>query len=55
MGDWRDPATGDNIRTFTLLTCEPNPLMATIHNPMPVILTPEDYMTWLTTPTRNIS
>ncbi|MER8409299.1 SOS response-associated peptidase [Mesorhizobium sp. M1307] len=51
----RDPASGDNIRTFTLLTCEPNPLMATIHIRMPVILTPEDYMTWLTTPTRNIS
>ncbi|MER9230228.1 SOS response-associated peptidase [Mesorhizobium sp. M0664] len=39
--DWRAPATGDNIRTFKLLTCEPNPLMATIHNRMPVILAPK--------------
>jgi putative SOS response-associated peptidase YedK len=47
---WRDPATGDDIRTFTVLTCEPNALMATIHNRMPVILRPADYMTWLTDP-----
>ncbi|MER8781188.1 SOS response-associated peptidase [Mesorhizobium sp. M0601] len=45
--NWRDPAIGDNIR-FTVLTCEPNPLMATFHNRVPVILAPEDYMTWLT-------
>jgi putative SOS response-associated peptidase YedK len=24
--NWKDPATGENIRTFTVLTCEPNPL-----------------------------
>ncbi len=47
---WKDPATGDNVRTFTVLTCEPNALMATIHNRMPVILSPSDYMTWLTDP-----
>ncbi|MER8710499.1 MULTISPECIES: SOS response-associated peptidase family protein [unclassified Mesorhizobium] len=35
--NWRD-----------LLTCEPNPLMATFHNRVPIILAPEDYMTWLT-------
>ncbi|MER9559388.1 SOS response-associated peptidase [Mesorhizobium sp. M0323] len=45
--NWRDPAIGDNLR-FTVLTCEPNPLMATFHNRVPVILAPEDYMTWLT-------
>lgn len=48
--NWRDPATGDNVRTFTVLTCEPNAMMATIHNRMPVILAPADYMTWLTDP-----
>lgn len=47
--NWRDPAIGDNIR-FTVLTCEPNPLMATFHNRVPVILASEDYMTWLTDP-----
>jgi putative SOS response-associated peptidase YedK len=30
-----------------VLTCEPNSMMATIHNRMPAILSPADYMTWL--------
>ncbi|MER8959885.1 SOS response-associated peptidase family protein [Mesorhizobium sp. M0185] len=47
--NWRDPAIGGNIR-FTVLTCEPNPLMATFHNRVPVILAPEEYMIWLTDP-----
>ena len=43
--DWRDPETGGNLTTFTLLTTEGNPMMARIHNNpkldgprMPVIL-----------------
>jgi putative SOS response-associated peptidase YedK len=44
---WRDPATGENVRTFCVVTCEPNELMATIHDRMPVILAPEDYARWL--------
>ena len=43
---WRD-AEGRETRTFTILTCAPNDLMASIHNRMPVILRPEDEDVWL--------
>ena len=42
-----DKITGELIRTFAIATCEPNELMATIHDRMPVILAPADYMRWL--------
>ena len=44
---WHDPKTEERIRTFCVLTCEPNEMMATIHNRMPVILAPADYSRWL--------
>lgn len=44
---WRDPATDEDIRTFCVVTCEPNEMMATIHDRMPVILHPEDYDRWI--------
>ena len=43
---WYSPE-GDEIRSATILTTEPNDFMATIHNRMPVILPPEDYEAWL--------
>lgn len=43
---WRDEH-GMEQRTFAVLTCPPNDLMATIHDRMPVILAPEDYREWL--------
>jgi putative SOS response-associated peptidase YedK len=46
---WRYPATGEDIKTFCVLTCEPNSLVATIHDRMPVILHPADYGRWLGT------
>ena len=42
---WQGPE-GD-VATFTLLTTEPNALMATIHDRMPVIIQPEYYGHWL--------
>lgn len=46
---WRPAdATDEWIVSFTLLTTTPNPLMADIHNRMPVILPRERYETWLT-------
>lgn len=45
--DWRTPETGENIRTFTVLTCPPNELVGEIHNRMPVILHPNDYQRWI--------
>lgn len=38
---------GQAIETCTLLTTEPNELLAPIHNRMPVILDPNDYEQWL--------
>lgn len=42
---WVGPS--GTMHTFTILTTEPNPLMAEIHNRMPVIIRPEDYGRWL--------
>ena len=43
---WRED-DGPEIRTCTILTTEPNELMAPVHNRMPVILHPDSYNTWL--------
>lgn len=42
---WQGPS--GELLTFTILTVEANPLMAEIHNRMPVIIRPEDYDRWL--------
>lgn len=44
--EWHSPDGGD-IRSATIVTIEPNELMATIHNRMPVILPPSAYAQWL--------
>ncbi|WP_045690102.1 SOS response-associated peptidase [Hymenobacter sp. AT01-02] len=36
--EWLDRTTGEVLPTFTIITTEPNDLMAPIHNRMPVIL-----------------
>ncbi len=38
---------GQVIESCTLLTTEPNDVLAPIHNRMPVILDPKDYAQWL--------
>lgn len=43
---WKS-STGEPIHTCTILTTQPNELMASIHDRMPVILRPEDESTWL--------
>ncbi|GGF72674.1 putative SOS response-associated peptidase YoqW [Paenibacillus albidus] len=43
---WTDP-DGNKLSTSTIITTEPNSLMADIHNRMPVILRPEDEADWL--------
>ena len=44
--NWHSP-DGSELRSTTLLTTTPNELMAPIHNRMPVLITPQDYETWL--------
>lgn len=43
---WCNPA-GEQIRTCTLITTQPNALVSTIHNRMPAILSSEAQQAWL--------
>lgn len=51
--DDSDPVSGLSVsasqivETFTIITTEPNPMVAAVHNRMPVILGPEHYQWWL--------
>lgn len=44
---WRDPDSGEELFTCTILTTTANNLMESVHHRMPVILAPEDWDTWL--------
>ena len=43
---WHSP-NGNELTTCTIITCQPNTVMAPIHNRMPVILLPDDEDGWL--------
>ena len=45
LGD--DTAAGEVLETFTVITTEPNAMVAKVHDRMPVILAPEHYQWWL--------
>jgi putative SOS response-associated peptidase YedK len=45
--NWKEPASGEWIRTFAISTTDANALVADIHDRMPVILGPADYDRWL--------
>jgi putative SOS response-associated peptidase YedK len=47
--NWKDPASQEWIRTYTVLTTKPNEVVARLHDRMPVILAPADYDQWLDT------
>ncbi|HEX9968783.1 MAG TPA: SOS response-associated peptidase, partial [Acidimicrobiales bacterium] len=46
---WKDKEAQDDewLRTCTIITTEPNKLLAPIHNRMPVVLPPEAWDVWL--------
>ena len=44
---WKDPASGEDVYTYTIITTEANGVVAPVHNRMPVILRPEDEDRWL--------
>jgi putative SOS response-associated peptidase YedK len=53
---WRSPAApererggpaGERVRSFAIVTTEPNELCARLHNRMPVVLKPEAWPEWL--------
>jgi putative SOS response-associated peptidase YedK len=44
---WKDPANGQWLQSYTIITTEANELMAPVHDRMPVILHPRDFDRWL--------
>src|SRR6185437_7196284 len=50
---WKD-STGKWIKTCSILTTTPNALSATVHDRMPVILSPDDYHLWLDPGMQNV-
>ena len=45
--NWKDPASGEWVRTFVIVTTDANELVAQIHTRMPLILAPHEYKRWL--------
>jgi putative SOS response-associated peptidase YedK len=45
--EWRDPLTKERLRSCTIITTEPNDLIAALHDRMPVILNEKDWPRWL--------
>jgi putative SOS response-associated peptidase YedK len=51
--EFSDTTAGELVRTFAIATCEPNDLMATVHDRMPVLLAlPTIYAGWNWSQTR---
>jgi putative SOS response-associated peptidase YedK len=44
---WKDPKSGSEVLSCTVLTCAPNEVMAELHDRMPVILAQRDWPAWL--------
>jgi putative SOS response-associated peptidase YedK len=44
---WRDPGTQERVRTCTIITGEPNELVAPLHDRMPVVLPQGAWDEWL--------
>ena len=50
---WRNPSNDQTMRSCTIITAEPNALIATAHHRMAVILSPDDEDLWLDDRTPN--
>ena len=44
---WRNPATGEEVLSCTIIVCEASTWMETYHDRMPLILEPKDFDAWL--------
>lgn len=44
---WKDPKSGNEVLSCTVLTCRPNAVMAVLHDRMPAILAETDWPKWL--------
>jgi putative SOS response-associated peptidase YedK len=45
--NWKDPDSGEWLRTFTIITTDANELVGQLHDRMPVVIAPEDRERWL--------
>jgi putative SOS response-associated peptidase YedK len=44
---WKDPKSGEEIYSYSLVTVDPNEVVGTVHPRMPAILKKEDEATWV--------
>jgi putative SOS response-associated peptidase YedK len=44
---WKNPASGEWVESFSIITTDPNQVVAPLHNRMPVIIERKDYARWL--------
>jgi putative SOS response-associated peptidase YedK len=44
---WKDPASREWLETFSIITTDPNQVVAALHNRMPVIIERKNYARWL--------
>jgi putative SOS response-associated peptidase YedK len=45
--EWKDRASGETIRSCTMIITEPNKFVAEVHDRMPVVLRPDQFDAWL--------
>jgi putative SOS response-associated peptidase YedK len=45
--EWTDKASGETIRSCTMIITEPNKFVAEVHDRMPVLLQPDEFDAWL--------
>ena len=45
--NWKEPTSGEWVRTFAIITTDANEMVAEIHDRMPLILSPADFARWL--------
>ena len=44
---WRSRTSGERVRSFAIVTTQPNELYAQLHNRMPVVPAPDAWRAWL--------
>jgi putative SOS response-associated peptidase YedK len=45
--EWHDKASGETLKSCTMIITEPNKFVAEVHDRMPVLLVEKDYEPWL--------
>src|SRR5271155_1101736 len=45
--EWQDKASGEALKSCTMVITEPNRLVAEVHDRMPVLLAEKDFEPWL--------